>query len=40
MTYFYARVSTKQQKLNCPLEAAKAHKKRDKVFSDKQRGIN
>jgi len=38
MTYFYARVSTKDQNLERQLEVAKAYKQVDKVFSDKQSG--
>ena len=38
MIYFYARVSTKDQNLDRQLEAAKAYKNIDRVFSDKQSG--
>jgi len=40
MRYFYARVSTKEQNLARQLEAAKAYKHIDRVFSDKQSGKN
>jgi DNA invertase Pin-like site-specific DNA recombinase len=40
MIYFYARVSTKEQNLARQLEAAKAYKKIDRVFADKQSGKN
>lgn len=40
MIYFYARVSTKDQNLDRQLEAAKAFKNIDRVFSDKQSGKN
>jgi DNA invertase Pin-like site-specific DNA recombinase len=40
MIYFYARVSTKEQNLARQLEAAKAYKDVDRVFSDKQSGKN
>ena len=38
MIYFYARVSTKDQNLDRQLEAAKAYKNIDRVFSDKMSG--
>lgn len=38
MIYFYARVSTKEQNLDRQLEAAKAYKNIDRVFSDKMSG--
>ena len=38
MIYFYARVSTKDQNLERQLEAARAYKNIDRVFSDKQSG--
>lgn len=40
MIYFYARVSSKDQNLDRQLEAAKAYKNIDRVFSDKQSGKN
>lgn len=40
MTYFYARVSTKEQNLDRQLEAGRAYKRIDRVFSDKQSGKN
>ncbi|HPE95291.1 MAG TPA: recombinase family protein [Bacillota bacterium] len=40
MIYFYARVSSKDQNLDRQLEAAKAFKEIDRVFSDKQSGKN
>lgn len=38
MTYFYARVSTKEQNLDRQLEVAKSYKGVDAVFADKQSG--
>ena len=38
MTYFYARVSSKDQNLARQLEAAKVYKDIDRVFCDKQSG--
>lgn len=40
MIYFYARVSSKDQNLDRQLEAAKAYKDIDRIFSDKQSGKN
>lgn len=40
MIYFYARVSSKDQNLDRQLEAARAYKNIDRVFSDKQSGKN
>lgn len=40
MIYFYARVSTKDQNLDRQLEAARAYKNIDHIFSDKQSGKN
>ena len=40
MTYFYARVSTKEQNLARQLEVAKAYKNIDEIFCDKQSGKN
>lgn len=40
MTYFYARVSTKDQNLDRQMEAAKAYRSIDRVFADKQSGKN
>ena len=38
MTYFYARVSSKDQNLERQLEVARSYKQIDKVFADKQSG--
>ena len=38
MIYFYARVSSKDQNLDRQLEAARAYKNIDRIFSDKQSG--
>jgi DNA invertase Pin-like site-specific DNA recombinase len=38
MIYFYARVSSKDQNLDRQLDAAKAYKNIDRIFSDKQSG--
>lgn len=38
MTYFYARVSTKEQNLDRQLETAKEFKSIDRIFADKQSG--
>lgn len=38
MTYFYARVSTKEQSLERQLEVARSYKNVDGVFADKQSG--
>ena len=40
MNYFYSRVSAKDQNLQRQLEAAKAYKNIDRIFSDKQSGKN
>lgn len=40
MIYFYARVSSKDQNLDRQLEAARAYKHIDRIFSDKQSGKN
>lgn len=40
MTYFYTRVSTKEQNLARQLEEAKSYKNVDEVFCDKQSGKN
>lgn len=40
MIYFYARVSSKDQNLDRQLEAARAYKNIDRIFSDKQSGKN
>ena len=40
MTYFYARVSTKEQNLDRQLEAGRQYKPIDRVFADKQSGKN
>ena len=38
MTYFYARVSTKEQNLDRQIETADRFKRIDRIFSDKQSG--
>lgn len=40
MTYFYARVSTREQNLDRQLDAANEYRSVDKVFCDKQTGRN
>jgi DNA invertase Pin-like site-specific DNA recombinase len=40
MIYFYARVSSKDQNLDRQLDAARAYKNIDRIFSDKQSGKN
>lgn len=40
MIYFYARVSSKDQNLDRQLDAARAYKNIDRIFTDKQSGKN
>lgn len=40
MTYFYARVSSKDQNLDRQIETARSYKRIDRIFSDKQSGKN